>query len=101
LHCGLNNNPTVGQFVDALKTSIISGLAFRDLRNNNCEDDKTELLDNLHSFLEESDASLPHPYTNHYNHYINKNRLEIVKEMKYLGISFDNRLSFNTRTLNI
>jgi len=64
LHCGLNNNPTVGQFVDALKTSIINGLAFRDLRNTNCEADKTELLDNLHSFLEESDASVPHPSTN-------------------------------------
>jgi hypothetical protein len=54
----------VGQFVDALKTSIMNGLAFRDLRNTNCEDDKTE-LDNLHSFLEESDASPPHPSTNH------------------------------------
>jgi len=54
----------VGQFVDALKTSIVNGLAFRDLRNNNCEADKTELLDNLHSFLEESDASVPHPPTN-------------------------------------
>ena len=29
-----------------------------DLRNNNCEDDKNELLENLLSFLEESDASL-------------------------------------------
>jgi hypothetical protein len=28
------------------------------------EDDKTELLDNLHSSLEESDASLPHPSAN-------------------------------------
>jgi len=65
LHCCSNNNPTVGQFVDALKTSIINGLAFRNLRNTNCEDDKAELLDNLHSFLEESDASLPHPSTNH------------------------------------
>jgi len=65
LHCGSNNNPTVGQFVDRLKTSIIKGLAFRDLRNTNCEDDKTVLLDNLHSFLEESDASLPHPSTDH------------------------------------
>ena len=26
LHCGSDNNPTVGQFVDALKTSIINGL---------------------------------------------------------------------------
>jgi len=65
LHCGSNNNPSVGQFVDALKPSIINSLAFRDLRNTNCEDDKTELLDNMHSFLEESDASLPHPSTNH------------------------------------
>jgi hypothetical protein len=64
-HCGSKSNPTVGQFVDALKTSIINGLAFRDLRNTNCGDDKTELLDNLHSFLEESDASPPHPSTNH------------------------------------
>ena len=30
----------------------------------NCEDDKTELLDNLQSFLEESDASVSHPSTN-------------------------------------
>jgi len=64
LHCGSNNSPTVGQFVDTLKTSIINGLAFRVQRNTNCED-KTELLDNIHSFLEESDASLPHPSTNH------------------------------------
>ena len=54
----------MGQFVDDLKTSIIDDLAFRDLRNTNCEGDKNELLDNLHSFLEESDASLPHPSTN-------------------------------------
>ena len=65
LHCGSNNNPNVGQFVDTLKTSIINDLAFRDLRKTNCEGDKTELLDNLHSFLEESDASLPHPSTIH------------------------------------
>ena len=26
LHCGSNNNPTVGQFVDALKTIIINDL---------------------------------------------------------------------------
>ena len=65
LHCGSNNNPTVGQFVDALKTSIINGLAFRALSNTNCERDGTKLLDNLHSFLEEPDASVPHPSTNH------------------------------------
>jgi len=27
LQCGANNNPSVGQFVDALKTVIIKGLA--------------------------------------------------------------------------
>ena len=44
LHCGSNNNKTVGQFVDALKTSIINGLAYTGLRNANCEGDDTELL---------------------------------------------------------
>ena len=66
LYCVSNNNPTVGQFVEALNTSIINGLAFRDLRNTNCED-KTKLLDNLHEFLEETGASLQHPSTNHGN----------------------------------
>jgi hypothetical protein len=28
--------------------------------------------------------------------YVNNRRLEIVKEMKYLGIYFDSRLTFNT-----
>ena len=27
LHCGSNNNPSVGQFIDALKTVIINGLS--------------------------------------------------------------------------
>ena len=35
LHCGSNNNPTVGQFVDALKTSIINGLPYTGLHNAN------------------------------------------------------------------
>ena len=30
------------------------------------------------------------------NIYINNSRLEMVREMKYLGIYFDNRLTFNT-----
>ena len=64
LHFGSNNNPTVGQFGDALKASIINGLALRDLNNTNCED-KTELLDNLHAFLEEYYVYIPHPSTNH------------------------------------
>jgi hypothetical protein len=38
-YCGSNNNPTVGQFVDALKTSIINGIAFRGLCETNCKDD--------------------------------------------------------------
>ena len=62
---GSNNNPTVGQFVDALKTSIINGLAYTGLRNANCEGDDTELLDNLHSLLKESIASRPNPSTSH------------------------------------
>jgi len=31
LHCGSKNNQSVGQFVDALKTVIINGLAYRSL----------------------------------------------------------------------
>jgi hypothetical protein len=65
LNCGSNNNPTVGQFADALKTSITNGLAYAGLRNANCERDDTELLDNLHSLLKESSASRPNPSTSH------------------------------------
>jgi len=65
LHCGSNNNPTVGLFVVALKTNIINGLAYAGLRNANCEDDDTELLDNLHSLRKESSASRPNPSTSH------------------------------------
>jgi hypothetical protein len=65
LYCGSNDNPTVGQFVDALKTSIINGLAFRGLQGTNCEDDGTTLLDDLRSFLRASDASPPNPCTSH------------------------------------
>jgi hypothetical protein len=65
LHCGSNNNPTVGQFVEALNTSIINGFAYAGLRNANCEGDDTELLDNLHSFLKESCVSRPNLSTNH------------------------------------
>jgi hypothetical protein len=64
LHCGSNNNPTMGQFADVLKTSIINGLSFGGLSNTNCGRDGTELLDNLHSFLEESHVSVPHPSAN-------------------------------------
>ena len=63
LHCVSNNNPTVGQFVDVLKTSNISGLAYTGLHNANCEGDDTEIMDNIHSFLKESCASPPNPST--------------------------------------
>ena len=54
LHCGSDNNPSVGQFVDALKTVIINGLAYRSVFGTNCEDDGASLLDKLHSFLDKS-----------------------------------------------
>jgi len=59
LHCGSNNNPSVGQFVDAPKTVIINGLACRGLLDPHCEDDGATLLDNLHSFLKPSSVSSP------------------------------------------
>jgi len=65
LHCGSNNNPTVGQFVDALKARIINGLAYAGLHNANCGGDDTELLDNLYSLIKESSASRPNPSTSH------------------------------------
>jgi hypothetical protein len=65
LHCGSNSNPSVGQFVDALKTGIISGLAFRGLRGTNCKEDDSSLLDILHSLLRGPDASSADPSTSH------------------------------------
>jgi len=65
LHCGSNNNPTLGQFVDGLKASIINGLAYTDLHNANCEGDDIEILDNLHTFLKEYHASSPNPSASH------------------------------------
>jgi hypothetical protein len=65
LHCGSNYNPTVGQFVDALKTVIINGLAYRGLVNPNCKDDGATLLENLHSFLKPSSVFSPSPLTSH------------------------------------
>jgi len=59
LHCGSSNNPSVGQFVDALKTVIISRLACRGLLNANSDDDGATLLDNLHSFVKTSVVSSP------------------------------------------
>jgi hypothetical protein len=65
LHCDSTNNPTVGQYVDALKSGIISGFAYTVMRNANCEGDDTEILDDLHSLLKESSASRPNPSTSH------------------------------------
>jgi hypothetical protein len=65
LHCGCNNTPSVGQFVDALKTVIINGLAYRGLLDPNCEDDGANLLDTLHSFLKPSSVSSPSQPTSH------------------------------------
>jgi hypothetical protein len=65
LNCGCNNNPTVWQFVDALKTSIINGLAFRGLCGTNCEDDGVTVLYNLQSLLRAPEASSPNPSTSH------------------------------------
>jgi hypothetical protein len=65
LHFGSNNNPSVGQFIDALKTVIISGLAYRGLLDPNYEDDGATLLDSLHSFLKPSSDSSPSLSTGH------------------------------------
>jgi hypothetical protein len=63
--CGCNNNPNVGKFVDSLKTSKISGLAFGGLCGTNCENDGAALLYNLQSLLIAPDASSPNSSTNH------------------------------------
>jgi len=47
LHCGSINNPTVGQFVGALKAGVINSLAFTGLCNTNCKDNDTKVLYNL------------------------------------------------------
>ena len=65
LHCLSNNNPSVGQFVDALKTVIISGLACRGLFNPNSDDDGATLQDNLHSCLKPSVVSSPSQSISH------------------------------------
>jgi hypothetical protein len=68
LHCRSNINPSVGQSVDALKTVIVSGLAFRGLLNPNLEDDGATLLDNLHSSLKSSVVSAPSQSLSHDRH---------------------------------
>jgi len=51
--------------VDAEKTVIINGLAYRSLYGTNCEEDGASLLDKLHSFLKPSSASSTSPSTSH------------------------------------
>ena len=65
MHCESNNNPSVGQFVDALKTVIINGIAYRGLLDPNSGDDGATLLDNMHSFLKSSSVSSPSQLTSH------------------------------------
>ena len=65
LHCGANNNPSVGQFVGALKTAIITGLVYRNTYGTNRGDDGVSLLDKLHSVLKPSSASSTSPSTSH------------------------------------
>lgn len=62
----MNDKLSVGQFVEALRTGFINGLAFRSLHGTNCEGDCT-ILDKLHSLFRECDASQPVPSTNHSN----------------------------------
>ena len=64
-HCVSNNNPSVGQFADALKTVIINGLAYRSLYGTNCEDDGASLLGKLYLFLKPSNALSTSPPTSH------------------------------------
>jgi hypothetical protein len=73
LHSGSNNNPTLGQFVDALKDSIINDLAYAVLRNANCGHDDFELFDNLYSLLKESSAFRPNSSTSHGRETIHEN----------------------------
>jgi len=65
LHCGSNNNPSVGQFAVVLKTVFINGLVYRNLYCTDCEDDGASLLDKLHSFLKPSKATSASPLTIH------------------------------------
>jgi hypothetical protein len=60
-YCGFNNNLAVGLFIDAQKTSIINGLAYRGPCITNCENDGAALLDNLQS----PDSASQNPYVSH------------------------------------
>jgi hypothetical protein len=77
LHRGSSSRPSVRQFVDALKTVIFNGLAYRGLLDPKFDDDGATLLYNLHSFLRPSSVSSPGPSTTHYRETTN-NVLYIV-----------------------
>jgi hypothetical protein len=55
--CGFVNNWAMGQFIDAQKTSIINGLAYRGLCRTNSEEDGATLLDNQQSLLSALDSA--------------------------------------------
>ena len=50
---GPNSNPTVHQFLSALKTCIVKGFAYRDLKGTNCEmeSEPGEILNSLQDFV--------------------------------------------------
>jgi len=80
LNCGSNNNPSVGQFVDSLKTVIINGLAYRSLHGTNCEDDDASLLDKLYSFLKPSNATSTSPSISY-----DSETTDIVPDIVHIG----------------
>lgn len=49
-NCNCNPNPTLVQFIAALKTSIITNL-INNNKNRNCLDDNNDILDNFKVFL--------------------------------------------------
>jgi hypothetical protein len=59
LHCILHDDPSTGQFIDALNTSIINYLAFKGLLGAISEDHGFTLLDDLHFLLIVPNASSP------------------------------------------
>lgn len=58
LNCGSNRNPTIEQFVDALKCSIVNSFAFKNLIDSNCEEDGANMLDNLHSLIPDDESAV-------------------------------------------
>jgi hypothetical protein len=87
-YCGLNNNRTVGESADALKTSIFNGLAHNGLCEVKYENDGAVLLDNLQSLHRAPDTASPNPSAIHGKetpddvpesfHVVNKYRRKVV-----------------------